>query len=128
MSVIKQLLLALVLLFVGLVGAAVLVPAARPFADRIGLSAPLERLGLISPVAEADAALPQGGGKAAGATAVVATEPVPEQMNDEVVSVGSARAIRSVSVSSEVTGRLRTLHIASGDFVQAGAPLAELDD
>jgi membrane fusion protein (multidrug efflux system) len=45
----------------------------------------------------------------------------------EVSAVGSLRAVRGVDVTTEVTGLVRTLHFKSGDQVQAGQVLVELN-
>jgi membrane fusion protein (multidrug efflux system) len=45
----------------------------------------------------------------------------------EVSAVGSMRAVRGVDVTTEVTGLVRTLHFKSGDEVQAGQVLVELN-
>jgi membrane fusion protein (multidrug efflux system) len=45
----------------------------------------------------------------------------------EVSAVGSMRAVRGVDVTTEVVGLVRTLHFKSGDEVQAGQVLVELN-
>jgi membrane fusion protein (multidrug efflux system) len=45
----------------------------------------------------------------------------------EVSAVGSLRAVRGVDVTTEVTGLVRTLRFKSGDDVQAGQVLVELN-
>jgi membrane fusion protein (multidrug efflux system) len=45
----------------------------------------------------------------------------------EVSAVGSMRAVRGVDVTTEVTGLVRSLHFKSGDQVQAGQVLVELN-
>jgi membrane fusion protein (multidrug efflux system) len=45
----------------------------------------------------------------------------------EVSAVGSLRAVRGVDVTTEVTGLVRTLRFKSGDEVQAGQVLVELN-
>jgi RND family efflux transporter MFP subunit len=49
-------------------------------------------------------------------------------MNDIVTAIGTARAARSVILSAEVGGRIEALNVASGDYVEAGTVVAELDD
>jgi membrane fusion protein (multidrug efflux system) len=44
-----------------------------------------------------------------------------------VSAVGSLRAVRGVDVTTEVTGLVRSLHFKSGDQVQAGQVLVELN-
>jgi RND family efflux transporter MFP subunit len=58
---------------------------------------------------------------------VVAAAPVPQVMNDIVTAIGSARAARAVVLSAEVGGRIVALNVASGDYVQEGTVVAELD-
>jgi membrane fusion protein, multidrug efflux system len=45
----------------------------------------------------------------------------------EVTAVGSTRAVRGVDVTTEVTGLVRTLRFKSGEQVQAGQVLVELN-
>ncbi len=45
----------------------------------------------------------------------------------EVSAVGSMRAVHGVDVTTEVTGLVRTLHFKSGDQVQTGQVLVELN-
>jgi membrane fusion protein, multidrug efflux system len=42
-------------------------------------------------------------------------------------AVGSLRAVRGVDVTSEISGLVRTLHFASGDVVEAGRLLVQLN-
>ena len=123
-----------ILVFAALAAALLLwvtqVPAALPFLDRYGVLAQLDRLGLhvASPAAEPAGMPPPGGPRQGGGPAlVVAEEPAPRIMNDIVTAIGSARAARAVTLASEISGRLTTLNVASGDYVEAGATVAELD-
>ena len=43
-------------------------------------------------------------------------------------SVGTLTAIHGVDVSAEVSGQVRQIHFKSGDLVQQGQPLVQLDD
>jgi RND family efflux transporter MFP subunit len=58
---------------------------------------------------------------------VVAADVQDRVMNNIVTAIGSARSIRSVSLASEVSGRLVALNVASGEYVTEGAVVAELD-
>jgi RND family efflux transporter MFP subunit len=127
MSLLKQIFLAAVLLTLGAAAALVFVPAARPYLAWTGLAAPLERLGLIATEAADDDSGARGG-FGGGAIAVVAAAPEPRPLNDIVTSIGTARAARAVALTSDVAGRIRTLHVASGDRAEAGQIIAELDD
>ncbi|MCA3509964.1 MAG: efflux RND transporter periplasmic adaptor subunit [Rhodobacter sp.] len=133
MSLWKQLVLS-----VGLVAAAValsarFLPASHPFLDRAGLLAPLDRLGLVAATPKDDAPPAAGGRPAAGGpggggpAAVIARQATPQVMRDIVTSIGTARAVRSVTLRPEVAGRIRTLAVASGDYVTQGSLIAELD-
>lgn len=131
----KQALLIAALVCAGVVASALLVPAAQPFLARAGLLEPLARLGLVADVSQAEAApagvrRPAGGGGppgAAGPVTVIAAEAAPQVMRDIVTSIGTARAARSVILTPEVAGKLLSLAVASGDYVQAGSLIAELD-
>lgn len=104
---------------------ALYLPAARPWLDRAGLLAPMERLGLVGaePVA-ASAAQPTRGG---GAVRVVA-EPVTERvLRDRVVAIGTAQSIHAVTVATEVAGLIKELSAPSGSYVTAGDPIVQLD-
>jgi RND family efflux transporter MFP subunit len=156
MSVWAQILMSLVAVAVATVLAALYVPAALPLIERAGLVQPLTELGVL-PGAETAAApgagkpdaaqggrpgqvapgagAPGGSGGARGGppggggpTPVVADAPQDRVMNDIVTAIGSARAARSVILSAEVGGRIMALNVASGDFVEAGTVVAELDD
>jgi len=103
---------------------ALFVPAARPLLTGLGVLEPMQRIGLIA------APDPQAGGdapRAAPAATVVAVAPELREMTDVVTAIGTARGVRSAVLAAEVPGRLARLNVASGDFVEAGAVLAELD-
>ncbi|MFB3925030.1 MAG: efflux RND transporter periplasmic adaptor subunit [Syntrophales bacterium] len=44
-----------------------------------------------------------------------------------IKAVGSLRAVRGVNVTSEIAGQVRTLHFASGDIVEKGKLLVQLN-
>lgn len=103
---------------------ALFVPAARPLLTGLGVLEPMQRIGLIAapdPEAEADAP------RAAPATTVVAVEPELREIEDVVMAIGTARGVRAAVLAAEVPGRLAALNVASGDYVEQGAVLAELD-
>jgi len=103
---------------------ALFVPAARPLLTGLGVLEPMQRIGLIAaPDPEGEAA-PRA---AAPATTVVAVVPELREMTDVVTAIGTARGVRAAVLAAEVPGRLASLNVASGDFVEAGAVLAELD-
>ncbi|WP_126976751.1 efflux RND transporter periplasmic adaptor subunit [Frigidibacter oleivorans] len=122
----RQLILTLGVLAAGCVLWALYVPAARPLLDRAGLLGPMQRIGIV---AEQPAGQAEGGGGWSGgrATTVVAMAPERREMQDIVTAIGTARGIRSVTLASEITGRVAALHVASGQEVAAGTVLVELD-
>lgn len=132
MPVLRQFILAAVVAFVALTAAVAFVPAARPFAARIGLLGPLERIGLAGePAANGgnDAAGQGKGAKGAQAPVpVIAAAPKVVPAGDRIISVGSARAVRSVAISPEVTARLVSIEAPSGTYAEKGAVIARLDD
>lgn len=50
-----------------------------------------------------------------------------EPWQPEVKAVGSLRAVRGVDLSSEISGLVRSLHFRSGEWVEAGQVLVELN-
>ncbi len=132
MSLWKQLVLILGLVAAATVLSARFLPASHPFLQRIGVLAPLDRLGLAAQPPEADAAPAKGGrpgagGAGGGPAMVIALEATPQAMRDVVTSIGTARAARSVTLTPEVAGRIRSVAVASGDYVTQGSLIAELD-
>jgi len=103
---------------------ALFVPAARPLLTGLGMLEPMQRIGLISAPGPEDAA---GGAASGPAPKVVAVAPELREMTDVVTAIGTARGVRSAVLAAEVPGRLAVLNIASGDHVEQGAVLAELD-
>jgi len=139
MSFWKQLLVSGLVLAAAAIGAAVWLPQSHPFLAQVGLLDPIARLGL-APQADAaeggqraggpgggGAGAAPGGGRPGGPPVVVAAAPQARVMNDIVTAIGSARAVRSVSLAAEVPGRLVALNVASGDYVTEGTVVAELD-
>jgi len=103
---------------------ALFVPAARPLLTGLGVLEPMQRIGLIAaPDPEAEAGAP----RATPATTVVAVVPELREIEDVVTAIGTARGVRSAVLAAEVPGRLASLNVASGDFVDQGTVLAELD-
>lgn len=102
------------------------VPGARPWLDRVGLLAPLSAAGLVPDGRPADGA-PQAQSPGQRGVVVAASEVRNERLRDEILAIGSARGVRSVALSFEVTGRLRAVLVAPGDLVATGDVIAELD-
>lgn len=131
MSFWKQGLFALFAVVLAVVILAVYAPAARPALDRIGVLEPLRVIGLVQEVEDTagrGASGPGGFGGGAGAVTVIAATPGESVMNNVVTAIGNGQALRSVVVTPEATGRLAEILVASGDYVDAGAVIARLDD
>lgn len=121
----KQALLTGAVVAAAFVAWALYLPAARPLLTGLGVLEPMQRIGLIAapaPAPGADAPRP-----APAAVTVVAVAPELREIEDVVAAIGTARSVRSAVLAAEVPGRLVSLAVASGDFVEAGAVLAELD-
>jgi RND family efflux transporter MFP subunit len=130
MALWKQFLLIVGILALASVLSAAFLPAAHPLLARIGVLGPLDRLGLVAEASNAEGepgGRPGGGMGGGGAATVVAVDATPRLMSDIVSSIGTARAVRSVILTPEVSGKLLSLDVASGDYVAAGALIAELD-
>jgi len=100
------------------------VPSARPWLDEIGVTAFLG----IEP---AEAAESGGGGPrfgGGGPTTVVAAPVGTDFMNDRVTAIGDGRALRSVAVRSEASGRITEIGFRAGAMVEEGAVMFQLDD
>ena len=122
----KQLGLTLAVAVAAVIGWALYVPAAQPWLDRAGLLESLKSFGLVADP-PADEAGPGRSGGGPQAPMVVAAEAAPRTLTDRVTSIGSARGLRSVVIEAEVTGQIVALSVAPGQYVEAGAVLAELD-
>lgn len=113
-----------------LVGWAVFLPASHPVLERAGLLAPMRSMGLPIPDANGGAGGRPGGGfpgGGGGGIAVIAQEVGIEDAGRRLVSIGTSRAERSVSLTSEVSGTLIEVNVASGDWVEAGKIVARLN-
>lgn len=121
MGFIRQLVFGFVAVVAAVVIWAFYVPAAAPLLERAGV---YTVLGIDPPGDGAAMGTRRGGGP----TRVVAAETVTGRINSQVEAIGDARAIRSVTVRPQETGTIRTLAVASGSYVRAGALIAQLDD
>lgn len=114
------------LLLVSVTGWAMLLPASHPILERAGVLGPMRAVGLPIP----DAQNGNGGGgppfRGGGEIQVVAQEVAQADADSRLVAIGTARALRSVTLSSEVGGTLDSVAVASGDWVEAGNLIAEL--
>ena len=98
------------------------VPSASAFLERAGV---LSFLG-ITASAEADAG--QDAGIPDEAIRVIA-EPVRlKALADRITAIGDGQARRTVTVRSEVAGRITEFSVTSGEYVEVDAELARLDD
>lgn len=52
----------------------------------------------------------------------------PERLAQEIIAVGSLRSDESVTISSEISGRIASIHFTEGQPVASGALLFALDD
>jgi RND family efflux transporter MFP subunit len=122
MPIWKQIALTLALGVAGLFAVAVFVPGVW---NGRGLGGP-EETGAAKPA--------QGGGWGGGqggartATTVTALPPGEGQIADRVTAIGDGQALRSVAVFAETPGRVTEMRVRSGQKVQAGAVLLQLDD
>ena len=94
MSLWKQLALILGLIAAATGLSARFLPASHPFFQRVGVLAPLERLGVAAQPPEADASPAKGGrpGAGGGPATVIALDATPQVMRDIVSAIGTARA------------------------------------
>lgn len=93
-------------------------------------AAVLERAGIATASVKAggEAAEAPDAGASRGSAPVVLGAPVgAARINDSVSAIGDGRAARSVTITPYVAGRVAAVEVASGDFVEAGAPLVRLD-
>ncbi len=132
----KQLVLALLLGLVGIVGWGALDPSARPRLMAAGVPQALLPgwIFLASPK-EALAATPKseaprrnGTGSGGRATLVVTAPVVMTETADRVSAIGTAEAARTVAIFPRVTGMVTEVAFTSGERVEAGATLVRLDD
>jgi RND family efflux transporter MFP subunit len=125
MKVWKQLMLAgaIVLGAAGL--AARFLPSSHAMRDQIGMLGVFDAVGLLpAPPSEESAGDGWGGG---GAPQVKAAAVLQLALQDEVVAIGSGRGVQSVVLGAGLAGRVQALQAASGQWVEAGAPILSLD-
>lgn len=112
-----------------LAGWAVFLPASHPALERAGLLQPMRALGLpIAETAGPAGGRPGGGfGGGGGGIAVIAQEVGIEDFDRRLVAIGTSRAERSVVLTSEVSGTVVEVNVASGDWVEAGTVVLRLN-
>lgn len=127
MRAVSQIFVIALIAAVAIPASARFVPGTRPWLDRVGLLQPLSAAGVVP----AETAAESGPGPQAPTgqrgVVVAASEVAREALRDEILSIGSARGVRSVELSFEVTGRLRNVLVAPGALVAAGDVIADLD-
>lgn len=105
---------------------AVFLPASHPTLDRIGVLGPMRSLGL--PIADSGNGAARGGPPFGGGDVRVVAQTVAQaEAGTRLGAIGTGLALRSVAVTSEVSGRLETVSVSSGDWVEAGMLIAQLD-
>lgn len=125
LAVFRQLLLSCVVIAGAVWLLAKYVPAAAPWLQKAGV---YKVLSMEPPGKTTSGAGPAGGGTPRAAVAVVAVRVELEQLTDQVAAIGDGRAYRSVSVRSDVAGRVAEVLITSGEAVSEGDVLVRLDD
>lgn len=113
----SQILISAGILAAALAGWAAFLPEARPILAAVGL---LQEQRAPEGNATAPAPPPD-------ATPVVAEPFARQKQTDELSVIGTARGIRSVSLATEITGRVVAVRATPGDHVAEGAILIELD-
>ena len=127
MKLLRTMTLWAVLLIGALVGWAVYLPSSQPVLDRMGLLEPMRAIGI--PVAEPQVAggPGRGFGPGAGGARIIVQEVGQAQFGDRLGAIGTAEALRSVTLTPEVAGRLEEVLVAPGDYIEAGTVIAQLD-
>lgn len=141
MAFLRQILLIALVAFVALWGWVRYVPSSTPYLEEAGVAAWLRDnqfsvlgvpvLPAPAPVVE-KAGPPEAGGGPRGPGARgpsrVLTAPAGEgALNDRVTAIGDGHALRAVTVMPEDSGRIVEIPARPGQFVEAGAVLAQLD-
>ncbi|GFO53839.1 drug-efflux protein [Geomonas sp. Red276] len=60
-------------------------------------------------------------------TTYVTAEAIKMDLEESVLATGTLKAFKTVAVGAQVSGQLKTLHVALGDHVKEGELLAEID-
>ncbi|MDE4097296.1 efflux RND transporter periplasmic adaptor subunit [Phaeobacter gallaeciensis] len=125
MKLIKQLFAGALLVCGALYLWAAYVPASRPLLERWGVLDIIEQVAPL-PSDEASETTAKRGPR--GPVRVVAGEVSQQPMNDQVRAIGDGRAIRSVTVRAEATGRIVSTGFVAGGYVSKGDELYHLED
>lgn len=124
MRFLRQVLVSVIVLALVLGVWARFVPQSQPWLERAGLWTVLQGWG-IAPVAPETAA---EGGYSAAPVRVLGAIVAEGQLNDAISTIGDGRALRSVTLRAEATGRIVAVNADAGSQVTAGAALVQLDD
>jgi RND family efflux transporter MFP subunit len=124
MAVFRQIVLGLLVIAGTLALWVTYVPSATVWLEQTGLPA---RLGITLPQ-PAEAEADGGGRRGGGAARVVAAAVTMGTLNDQITAVGDGRAVRSVTVRSEATGRIAEITLEAGSYIEAGQVMVRLDD
>lgn len=126
MKILKQLILALLVIAATVAIWARFIPAARPWVEALPFS------DYILPAQSAEAApkagAPRGPGGRSGPIAVVTQAVTNGKLNDRLSAIGDGQALRTVMVKPQVAGIITDSNFAAGAEVKAGDVLFRLDD
>ncbi|MEE4119050.1 MAG: efflux RND transporter periplasmic adaptor subunit [Paracoccaceae bacterium] len=123
MRILKQIVLAALVLAATLWVWVAYVPSAGAFLERVGVA---DMLGLE--IAEAEAAEGGRGFGPRGPVQVVVSEVTEGALNDRVEAIGDGRALRSATLRAEVGGEVVEVALDMGGYVEAGTVILRLDD
>lgn len=102
------------------------VPSARPWLESVGIT---DLLGIEAQGSETpDAGGGRGFGGGGGVARVIVAAVEEGAVNDIVNSVGDGRAVRSVAIRADATGRIVDIGYPPGSYVEAGSVIFGLDD
>jgi RND family efflux transporter MFP subunit len=124
MRILRQIVLAAVVLGAGLYIWIIYVPAAQPLLARLGV---LDALGIApAPPAAAGPAGPRGGG--GGPVPVIAMAVGERELAQRINAIGDGRALRAVTLRSNAVGVITYLGLTAGGYVRTGDLLIRLQD
>lgn len=124
MKLIRQAIVALAVLAGAVALWIAYVPEAQPWLARLGV---YDALGIVAPDSTGSGAA-NSFRRPGGPIAVVAKPVVDAMADDRASAIGNGRALRSVVVTPQVSGRIVSVDFTSGARVRAGQVLAQLDD
>jgi RND family efflux transporter MFP subunit len=102
---------------------ALYVPAAAPLFARLGIET-----GAQGGETARGGGGPPGGGGRGGPPAIIAAAVTEGMAGGRISAIGDGRAIRSVTVMPLSAGRITEVSVRPGQYVEAGAVLAQIDD